>query len=130
MVDPRVAIVLDSTAILAYTRESIAVGEIIAEVSDEHLLVGLPLPCLVQAYLSDGDRQRLDVLAGHSFTTVLADEPQSWRWLARTSVITESYEKASAAVLALGADVSLLTAEPEIYAGLGDADLVIAFDDE
>lgn len=45
-----VAVVLDTSALLAYTQGHVAVGELIAEVSDERRLVGVPATCLAAAH--------------------------------------------------------------------------------
>jgi hypothetical protein len=44
-----VRILLDASAIVAFTRASVDVGEVIAEVDEEDAAVGLPLLCLVEA---------------------------------------------------------------------------------
>ncbi len=44
-----VRVVLDASAIVAFTRESIHVGEVLAEIDDELGAAAMPLPCLVEA---------------------------------------------------------------------------------
>ena len=48
MSDRPVRVLLDASAIIAFTRESIDVGEVIAEVDDENAAVGLPVLSLVE----------------------------------------------------------------------------------
>jgi hypothetical protein len=50
----RVNVVLDTSAVVAYTQGSIDVGEVMVEVNDEHAAVALPVLCLVEAYQSGG----------------------------------------------------------------------------
>jgi hypothetical protein len=59
MSDRPVRILLDASAIVAFTRESIDVGEVIAEVDDEYASVGLPMLCLVEASRAVADSDRL-----------------------------------------------------------------------
>jgi hypothetical protein len=58
-----VRVVLDASAIVAFTRESIHVGEVMAEIDDELGAAALPLPCLVQAIHAVADTHRLDLTA-------------------------------------------------------------------
>jgi hypothetical protein len=61
--EPDIRVLLDASAILAFTRESIHVGEVICEVTDEEgCAVGLPLLCLVEATRAVADPDRLDLL--------------------------------------------------------------------
>jgi hypothetical protein len=68
----RVTLLPDTSAILEFARQSIHVGEVIAEVEDDKALVGLPLACLVEAAQSAVDVDRLDLsfrstTDGHAF---------------------------------------------------------------
>lgn len=45
-----VAVVLDTTALIAYTRGQVSVGELMAEVADEGRHVAVPAACLSAAY--------------------------------------------------------------------------------
>ncbi len=46
----QIAVVLDATALLAYTSGELSVGELIAEVADEERRVGVPAVCLAAAH--------------------------------------------------------------------------------
>ena len=54
--DPPVAVVLDTSALLAHAAGSVAVGELVAEVSDEHRIIGVPATCLAQAHAATSDQ--------------------------------------------------------------------------
>lgn len=82
MKDRPVQVLLDASAIVAFTRSSIHVGEVIAEVDDEQAAVGLPLLCLVEATRAVADPDRLDLLVNHRATVILADDAADWRALA------------------------------------------------
>src|SRR3954471_219485 len=76
--DPPGPLVLDTSAIAAFARGSIHVGEVLAEIADEDAVALLPLACLVEAvnrqrFTSEEDA-RLDLLVGHPATEMLADD--------------------------------------------------------
>jgi hypothetical protein len=123
-----IRVVLDASAILAFTRESIAVGEVIAEVADEDDgAVGLPYLSLVEAKWSVFDADRLDFLVNHPTTIVVSPDPEEWRGLGTSHESVGRLEAASAAVIALDEDCEVLTARPGLYAGLSDGGPVIPF---
>jgi hypothetical protein len=125
MTDRPVQVLLDASAIVAFTRSSIHVGEVIAEVDDEQAAVGLPLLCLVEATHAVADTDRLDLLVNHRATVILADEPADWRALAATYDIVGRIDAASAALAAVDLDVALLTAQPGLYGGMADGGPII-----
>lgn len=61
-----VTVVLDTSALLAYTKGSIAVGELVSIVSDDDDRVLVPATCLAEAYrqLPQGHDALLSVLVG------------------------------------------------------------------
>jgi hypothetical protein len=67
MSDQPIQVLLDASAIVAFTRGSIHAGE----VDDEQAGVGLPLLCLVEATRAVADTDRLDLLAHDRATVTL-----------------------------------------------------------
>jgi hypothetical protein len=125
MSDRPVRILLDASAITAFTWESIDVGEVIAEVDDENAAVGLPMLCLVEASRAVADKDRLTLLVHHRASAVLGDDPEDWRALAAMYDIVGRIDAASAAVAAIDLDVSILTGQPGLYGGLAGGGPVI-----
>jgi hypothetical protein len=123
-------IVLDTSAVAAYTRASIAVGEILSEITDEQGVALLPLPCLVEAAHTVNDPARLDLLVAHAAVVIYPGEPDQWRTLAAMYGIVGRLDAAMAALLALDAVVAVLTDEPGLYAGVDTGGLTIPIDDE
>jgi hypothetical protein len=120
-----VRLVFDASAIVAFTHESIHVGEVLAEIADEQGVAALPLACLVDAAQAVTDQARLDLLVEHRATEVVADAPELWRALAATCDITGRAEAASAALAAIDFGVDVLTARPGLYAGLDAGGMVL-----
>lgn len=119
-------IVLDASALVEYSRSSIHVGEILAEIADEpDALAIIPLPCLVEAAHQLGDNSHLQVLTGLPSTVVLAPDADHWLEFAAAYDIVGSPDAAHAALLALDAEVPVLTRHPGIYAGMDDGGLTI-----
>jgi hypothetical protein len=116
---------LDASAIVAFTRESIGVGEVIAEVDDENAAIGLPMLCLVEASRAVADTDRLTLLVQHRASVVLGDDPADWRALAAMYDIVGRVDAASAAFTAIDWDISILTAQPGLYGGLAGGGPVI-----
>ncbi|MEU3452203.1 hypothetical protein ABZ671_00970 [Micromonospora sp. NPDC006766] len=126
--EPAVKVVLDTSAVLAFTRGSVAVGEIIAEVADEPgCVVGLPVLCLAEAKRVTADPDRLDLLVNHPITVVIAPDPGSWRALAVTCDTVGRFDAASAVLAAIDLGVDVLTGQPGLYAGLAGGGPVLAF---
>ncbi len=125
MSDRPVRIVLDASAVTAFTQGSIDVGEVMAEVHDERATVGLPVTCLVEATRTVTDTDRLHILVRHDATVILADEPQSWQALAATYEIVGRLDAASAALTAIDRKAYVLTGQPGLYTGLSDGGRII-----
>jgi hypothetical protein len=124
-----VQLVLDASAIVEFTRQSIHVGELLAELVEEGAVAALPLACLVEAVHAVADRDRLDLLVDHSATVVTANDPEDWQALAATYDTVGRADAASAFLTTLDYECMLLTRQPGLYAGLGNADQVIPIDD-
>ncbi len=81
MTQPRLRVVLDTSAIVAYLQASIHVGETIAEVVDEGAGFGVPVVCLAEAVAlrMDGNDASVDLLVAHPACTVLPQTGARWR---------------------------------------------------
>ena len=130
--DPRTErLVLDTSAVTAWIRGSIAIGELIAEVDDEYGAVLLPLSCLVQAAHQNGllETDLLQVLINHPAVFVISDDPDDWIVLAALNAIVDGHDKASAALLALTASVDILTRDASWYEQVSDGRRGLQFED-
>jgi hypothetical protein len=124
-----VQLVLDASAIVEFTRESVHVGEVLAEVASEGAVAALPVPCLVEAVHAVADDDRLGLLVGHNATVVITDERADWRVLATAYDTVGRADAASAFLAALDHDAGLLTRQPGLYAGIDNDSLVLPIDD-
>ncbi|WP_240944485.1 hypothetical protein [Micromonospora thermarum] len=125
--DLPVRVVLDASAILAFTKGSTAVGGAIAQVAEEGHLFGLPVACLAEASRSVVDTARLDLLVDHPAAAVLTVDPLSWSALADTYRTVGRLDLASALLAATSNACTILTAQPDQYAGLtGDEPIMSA----
>lgn len=120
----QIRIVLDTSAILAFTRGSVEVGDTVAEVDDEGSLVGLPISCLAEARWRLGDVDRLNMLVHHRATELIA-APADWPALAATVDVVGRHDTASALLVAVRAGCDVLTAHPRRYAALAGGPPVI-----
>jgi hypothetical protein len=117
-------LILDTSAILAYARGSIHVGEPVAEVDDEGAAVGVPIPCLAEASWMVGDLGRLSLLVNHP-ATELVSSSEDWSALREALEIVGRHDAASALRLAIDLDCDVLTAQPRLYGGMADGGPVI-----
>lgn len=108
---------LDASAIVAFTRESIHVGEVIAEVAEEGRAVGLPVLCLGEAAHAVADLNRLHLLVHNPICTVI-NPVVPWDDLAWAYDSVGRLDAAVAALAAIDADCHVLTAVPGLYAGM------------
>lgn len=125
MTDRPVRLVLDASAILAYCRGSVAVGEALAELADDSTGAALPVNCLADAYASAVEVDRLVLLAGHEATVLWTDEAGQWQALGELRALTGGVASASAALAAVDEDCWVLTADPGLYEHVGAGDLAI-----
>lgn len=131
MTDPReVGIVLDTTAVTAWCRESVAVGELLAIFAEEHRAALIPLACLVEAAYKTAmlQQDRLDLLVHHPATFVIADNPDDWKAIAATRQLVDRPDLASAAWLAMDGGADVMTSDPRWYAGVNGGRDVLEFD--
>ena len=119
-----VLIVLDTSAILAYTRGSIHVGEPMAEVDTDGGVVGLPALCLAEASWMVDDPDRLALLNDHHATRVVTTEA-NWAGIGENLNVTGRLDSASAVLAAVRADCDVLTAQPGLYGGMAGGGPVI-----
>lgn len=114
-------VVLDTTAIRAYVAGSIAVGELIGELTDEGAHFGIPMHCLIEA-AQGADRQAaalLGVLTGHPNAEWLLIEPRQWRQVVAAAELLGSASRAYAALpVAMGQAGYVVTADPQSYPGV------------
>jgi hypothetical protein len=119
-----VLLILDASAILAYTRGSDHVGEPLGEVGADGGVVGLPIQSLVTVYWAVDNRDVLELLINHPVTEVLAT-PEDWTALAQLGEVVGLHEATSAALSAIEFNCDVLTARPGLYSGLADGGPVI-----
>lgn len=119
-----IRLILDTSAIVAFGLESIDVGEPIAEVGDGGYAFGLPVPCLVEAHRHTNE-ERLGLLLKNPACALLAVPASSWRQLAVMRDVLGRIDAAAALLGASDNDCDILTAEPDVYAVLGDDPPVI-----
>jgi hypothetical protein len=130
--DPRtIAIVLDTTAVTAWVRGSVAVGELLIEVDAERGAALIPLACLVESAHQTAmlDRARLELLVDHPATVLVADNPEDWQALTVIRALVDRPDLASAAMLALDGEVDVFTREAAWYAEVAGGRIVLEFDD-
>lgn len=125
MTDRPVKVILDASAIIAFTRGSIDVGEVIAEVDDEYAAAGLPMLCLVEATRSVVDADHLDLLVNHPAVAVRSPQPGDWQALAAIYHSVGRLDAASAVLAAIDLDCQVLTGQPGLYGGLANGGPVI-----
>ncbi|TDB75429.1 hypothetical protein [Micromonospora sp. KC723] len=127
MNDRPIRVILDTSAIVAFTRASIDVGEVIAEVADEDCHFGVPVMCLAEASRAVADTARLDLLVNHPAAAVLTVDPVSWRALAFVYDTVGRLDAASALLAAVDNGCNVLTGQPGLYAGLAGGGPIIPF---
>ncbi|MEU4476474.1 hypothetical protein AB0F68_00125 [Micromonospora sp. NPDC023966] len=112
-----IRLILDTSAILAFTEGSTAVGQAIAKVASEESLFGLPVVCLAEAARSVIDTDRLDLLVNHPAAAVLTVDPLQWKSLAATHRAVGRLDTAGALLAAAANDCSVLSDPPRAVAG-------------
>jgi hypothetical protein len=124
-------LVLDATAIAAWTRGSLAVGEILLELDEEHAAAIIPLSCLVEAAHATAmlERTLLDLLLNHQATFVVVDDADMWVELTELRALTERADRASAALIALDYEVDVMTRDARWYSQVAGGRFVLEFED-
>jgi len=114
--------VLDTSAIRLYAAQSLAVGELIRELSDEKVRFGLPALCFVEAAQgADKDAfSLLAVLGEHEFAEWLPLHGDQWREVASAAHLLGTVARACAALpVAHDEAVYVVTAHPDVYQDAG-----------
>lgn len=112
-----VRVILDTSAILAYSNGSIDVGEIIAEIADEPARFAVPLPCLLEAACQVDEKliPALQLLVSLRHAVVVQVESERWRTVAGLSRVLGRIDLATALLAARDNDAHVVTAEPDAY---------------
>jgi hypothetical protein len=116
-------LVLDTSAIVAFARGSVDVGEPIAEVRDAGGVVLVPVVCLVEA-ARHVDDDMLHLLTDHPACEVDPLPADGWPMAAATTRLLGRLDLAVALIAAATVGAFILTAEPDAYGTLGE-DVVI-----
>ena len=116
-----IRVILDATAIRAYASGSIAVGDLIGELSDEVVQFGLPTLCVIEAATGADDDTAavLAILTDHPHAEWLPLHQHEWRRVAAAAHLLGSVARACAALPVTDGQVDyLVTAEPEAFPGI------------
>lgn len=128
MSDRPIHIVLDASAITAFVRGSISVGETLNLVAETGAAIGLPVLSLATAKLHVADDHLIDFLVNHHATTTLGATTE-WRALAAATSAVGLLDAADAALATIDCHADLLTGQTGLYAGLVPDERVIPLDD-
>jgi hypothetical protein len=118
------SMVLDASAIRAYARGSVAVGEMLMMLGEEASVAALPAVALVEVFR---DREHIAMnryILGHPHTEVVPLDVTDLEEVAQLSGLP-SLGHAHAAVTVRRLTTFLMTEEPELFAGLVDKDMII-----
>lgn len=113
-----IRLVLDTSAIVAYTDTSINVGEVIAEVTDEGCWFALPAVCLAEAsrrVKEDRAGDLLLLLVSQPRAVVTSTAVGDWQTLAEWTRVLGRVDLAAAAMDTVEHDGWVLSGEPEAY---------------
>jgi hypothetical protein len=112
-----IALILDTTAILAYAAGSMHVHEPVLLASEAGQDVGLPVHCLIEAVRHDPAVDLRELLHLDHVITVMPDRHTDADLLADWTIYLDGREDAAAAaVLTYRHQAGLLTGEPDLYA--------------
>ena len=109
-------LVLDTSAVLAYARGSVDVGETITEVVNENQWFGASVVCLAEATrLAGNDRPGVALLAAHARFVALPARAEDWPALAAWTELLGRVDLAASLVSAVDREGWVLTGEPRAY---------------
>jgi hypothetical protein len=112
-------LILDTSAVGAYP--SVHVTEPLGEIADEHAQFGVPVAALAAAAAVAKDHGRVARLMAEPGFTPLVLHLDQWEQVAAALALVGMDVAAAQAVIAAdGTDCEILTADPQLYAGLGD----------
>jgi hypothetical protein len=120
MTDERTRVVLDASAVVAYAKGSISVGEIIVELDEEEDLFAVPAVCLIGAAQTVADLH-LRLLTRHPACRVLPLASNDWPPLANAVRVLGRLDLAASLHAARRANAYVLTAESDAYGDASDA---------
>lgn len=130
MSDPRrVTLVLDASAVAAFVRGSLDVGEVLIQVAEDDALAVIPLASLAEAASTIAEDGLLDFLLSRHAVVVHGGDPEAWRALTHALRLTGRFEAASAALLAVDHQAALITRRPEWYEQINRGGLILSIDD-
>jgi hypothetical protein len=123
-----IAVVLDSSAMVAFAIGSVAVGELLMLVDEEARFVALPAAALAQAFARTGPDDhhvlRMLVRGARSVVVPLDDETAEGVGLVARKA---DLARAHAATVATGSSAILVTAEPGEFTGLVSPHMIVQF---
>ncbi|MEU5550570.1 hypothetical protein ABZ738_12420 [Micromonospora sp. NPDC047793] len=127
--DIEIRAVLDSSAVLSFSRGHVHVGELLVDIADEGAYVGLPTVALLEAYAQISADQpataRLGVLATLPGVAILPlGAVQAAEVSATVRMVKGDLARAHAVWAALRHDAYYLTTEPHLVPAVIAADLV------
>jgi hypothetical protein len=103
---------------VAYAAGSEHVGEVLREIADENVPVGLPIAALIEAHTAvpDANAGLLSVLAGLRYVVILPLDSDDWqRTAAAVRLLGELGRACGALLVAHGVAGYVMTCEPEVY---------------
>jgi len=110
----RLSLVLDTTAVAAYARGNLMVGELLNELRDEDNVFGVPDVCLAQARAQGAPTEGLALLRAHDRCQILTNPaPETLGDVA--AVCGGDLVRAAVLIHAFSHDAYILTAEPGDY---------------
>lgn len=122
-----IRLILDTSAALAYTTTSVALGETIVEVVDEGAQFAVPVLCLVEAgrLVEEKLTDRLALLVAHEQCVVLPMLAEDWRPVAELTAMLDRVDLAVSLLEAIDREAYVITAEPFSYAPAGGEGLPV-----